>query len=55
VPLGGDIILAVEGIAMIPANAAKIRDTLTAMAPGSSYTVRVLRAGDVIELTGRLR
>jgi serine protease Do len=53
VPLGGDIILAVEGIAMTPANAAKIRDALAGLPAGASYTVRVLRAGDVLELTGR--
>src|SRR5262249_37170478 len=55
VPLGGDIILSVEGIKMDAANLAKIRDALTVKAPGSSFEATVLRAGKVLELTGRLR
>jgi len=53
VPLGGDIILAVDGVKAEPANLQKIRDGLTSKATGSSYKVTVLRAGKVIDLTGR--
>jgi S1-C subfamily serine protease len=53
VPLGGDIILAVDGVKAEPANLQKIRDGLTSKPTGSPYKVTVLRAGKVIELTGR--
>jgi serine protease Do len=53
VPLGGDIILAVDGVKSDPANLQKIRDVLTSKPTGSPYKVTVLRAGKVIELTGR--
>jgi serine protease Do len=52
VPLGGDIILSVDGISVAAANLAKIRETLARMPPGGSYKVRILRAGEVLELTG---
>ena len=55
VPLGGDIILAVEGIKAEAANLAKIRDALSSKASGASYKVTVLRAGKVLELTGRVQ
>ncbi|PYO55571.1 MAG: hypothetical protein DMD83_18955 [Candidatus Rokuibacteriota bacterium] len=55
VPLGGDILLSVEGIpAVSGANMAKIRDLLGSKAPGDSFKVTALRAGRVLELTGRL-
>jgi S1-C subfamily serine protease len=54
VPLGGDIVLAVEGIKAEAANLAKIRDQLSSKASGSPFKVTVLRAGKVVELTGRL-
>ena len=54
VPLGGDIILAVEGIKAEAANLTKIRDALSSKASGASYKVTVLRAGKVLELTGRV-
>jgi S1-C subfamily serine protease len=54
VPLGGDIILTVEGIKAEAANLAKIRDALSAKATGSAFKVTVLRAGKVVELTGRM-
>ena len=53
VPLGGDIVLSVEGIAASPANTPKIRDRLAALPPGSPYKVSILRAGQVLELTGK--
>jgi S1-C subfamily serine protease len=55
VPLGGDIILTVEGLKAEAANLAKIRDQLSAKAAGSPFKVTVLRAGKVIELTGRVQ
>jgi S1-C subfamily serine protease len=54
VPLGGDIILSVEGLKAEAANLAKIRDQLAAKASGSPFKVTVLRAGKVLELTGRM-
>src|SRR5262249_17781651 len=54
VPLGGDIILSVDGIKMDEANLTKIRDALTAKASGSPLKATVLRAGKVLELTGRV-
>ena len=55
VPLGGDIILSVEGIPMAPANAAKVRDTLGKLPAGAPYKVSILRAGQVLELTGKVQ
>ena len=51
--LGGDIILAIEGV---PADSAasmmKIRDHLATLKPGAPITATVLRKGRVLELTG---
>ena len=52
--LGGDIMLSVEGIKAEAANIIKIRDLLATKAPGSPFKATVLRAGRVLELTGRL-
>jgi len=53
IPVGGDIILSVDGIpALSEDNIEKIRNTLAARTPGSSFKMSVLRAGKVIELTG---
>jgi S1-C subfamily serine protease len=54
VPLGGDIILSVEGIPVVGANVGKIRDAMNTMPAGAPYTVSILRAGQVLELTGKL-
>jgi len=54
VPLGGDIILTVEGFKAEAANLAKIRDAMNSKATGSPFKVTVLRAGKVLELTGRV-
>jgi serine protease Do len=54
VPLGGDIILTVDGIKAEAANLAKIRDQMSAKTAGSPYKVSVLRAGRVLEMTGRI-
>ena len=55
VPLGGDIVLAVQGIPASAANMAGIRDALNQLGPGAPFTVRILRAGEVLELTGRMQ
>jgi serine protease Do len=52
--LGGDIILSVEGVpATNAANMAKVRDHLATMKPGQEIKAVILRAGRVIELTGK--
>jgi len=54
IPLGGDILLSVEGIPTgSPANLAKVRDVLASKAPGAPFKVTILRAGRVLELTGK--
>ena len=55
VPLGGDIILSVEGIPAAAANLAKIRDTMSQLPAGAPFKVTILRAGQVLELTGKVR
>ena len=54
-PLGGDIILAVEGIKAEAANLTKIRDLLSSKPVGSPYKVTVLRAGKVFDLSGKVQ
>ena len=54
VPLGGDIILSVQGIPSTAANAGRIRDAMNNLTSGASYTARILRAGEILELTGRV-
>jgi serine protease Do len=54
VPLGGDIILSVEGIPLAAGNLGMIRDTMNKLAAGAPYKVSILRAGQVLELTGTL-
>jgi S1-C subfamily serine protease len=54
VPLGGDILLKVDDVHAAPANLARIRDALAAKASGAPFKVSVLRAGRVLELTGRM-
>jgi serine protease Do len=55
VPLGGDIILAVEDIKAEATNLEKIRDLLSSKPVGSPYKVTVLRAGKVLELPGKVQ
>jgi serine protease Do len=53
IPVGGDIILSVEGIPVVSEeNIEKIRNQLAGAAPGSPFKMSVLRAGKVIDLTG---
>jgi serine protease Do len=55
VPLGGDIILSVDGVPTSAANLLKIRETLARAPSGASFTVTILRAGRVLELKGRVQ
>ena len=49
-----DIIISVEGIPAGPvANLVRIRDHLNSLKPGAPFKATVLRAGRVIELTGK--
>jgi S1-C subfamily serine protease len=54
VPLGGDIMLAVDGVHASAKNLARIRDALSAKPSGAPITVTVLRAGRVLQMTGRV-
>src|SRR5215470_14726693 len=54
IAVGGDIILSVDGLPIGPAgNIDRIRDDLAAKPAGSPFTMKVLRAGKVIELSGK--
>jgi serine protease Do len=53
VPLGGDIVLSVEGISAAAANGARIREAMSRLSSGAAFKVTILRAGEVLELTGR--
>ena len=54
VPLGGDIVLTVQGIPATAANLAKVRDELARMPAGSPVKMTILRAGQVLEVSGKL-
>jgi len=51
--LGGDIVLEALGHPMKPANLAKIREDLSRLRSGDPFQVTVLRAGRIIQLTGK--
>lgn len=52
--VGGDVILGVQGIEIDGVDdMARIRDALNALQPGDPFAVTVLRAGQLLELTGR--
>lgn len=55
VPLGGDIILTVDGLKVEAVNLGKIRDLLASKPAGSPFKVTVLRAGKVLDLTGKIQ
>jgi S1-C subfamily serine protease len=56
IPVGGDIILSVDDIPVVSEDhIEQVRGRLAALAPGARFTMRVLRAGKVIELTGSSR
>jgi serine protease Do len=53
IPVGGDIILSVEDIAVVSEeNIEKIRNRLAGATAGTPFKMNVLRAGKVIELSG---
>src|SRR5262245_46410500 len=54
VPLGGDIILAVDGIRMATPNVQKIRDHMAGLTSGAQLKVTVLRAGQLLDLTAKM-
>ncbi len=54
VPLGGDILLTVDGIHVSPANLVRIRELLNAKPSGAPFKVTALRAGRVLELNGKM-
>ena len=51
--LGGDIILAVNGMEILAGDASldRLYERMSTMAPGERVVTRVLRAGQVIELS----
>jgi S1-C subfamily serine protease len=54
IAVGGDVILSVDGIPVVSEDSIeKIRNKLAGAPPGSSFKVSVLRAGKVIELSGK--
>jgi len=54
IAVGGDIILSVDGIPVVSEdNIEKIRNKLAGTPLGTPFTMKVLRAGKVIELTGK--
>ena len=53
IPLGGDIIMTVNGISASGANLVKIRESMSTLPPGGTFKVSVLRAGQIVELTGK--
>jgi S1-C subfamily serine protease len=54
VPLGGDILMTVDGIHVSTPNLVRIRDLMNAKRTGDSFKVTALRAGKVLELTGKV-
>jgi S1-C subfamily serine protease len=53
--VGGDIILKIDGLVLgTVADLVKVREHLGNLASGKTYTITVLRAGKVIDLTGRV-
>ncbi|HTO10029.1 MAG TPA: trypsin-like peptidase domain-containing protein [Candidatus Binatia bacterium] len=50
-PLGGDIILEVQGIVPKTANLTKVREVMSRLRPGDALKVKILRAGKVLELS----
>jgi hypothetical protein len=54
VPLGGDIVLSVQGLPASAANLARIRDAMSGLSSGTAFKATILRAGEVLELTGHV-
>ena len=56
IPVGGDIILSVDGIPVVSEdNIEKIRNKLASVPGGTPFTISVLRGGKVIELAGKTK
>ena len=55
IPVGGDILLSIDGIPVNgkPNDFARIRAHLSSLSPGNPFTVTVLRKGQVLDLTGK--
>ena len=53
VPLGGDIVLSIDGIGVDTANIPRIRDHMNRLQSGNAYKITILRAGQVLELSGK--
>ena len=53
VPLGGDIVLSIDGIGIDTANIERIRDHMNRLQSGNAYKITILRAGQVLELSGK--
>ena len=52
--MGGDIILSVEGVPVGQADDhEKIRNILIKKAAGAPFSMKILRSGTVVELTGK--
>src|SRR5262249_31937994 len=55
VVLGGDVILTVQGIPVVDlASYEKMRAVLAKLGPGGALSIKILRAGEIMELTARL-
>jgi len=52
--VGGDIILAINGIAVSREAGNKIQQSLAASRSGDPLKIRVLRAGKIVELEGKI-
>jgi serine protease Do len=53
--VGGDIILKIDGITIANArDLVTIRERLGSLPSGKAYTITVLRAGKILDLTGRV-
>ena len=49
--LGGDVVLSIHGtVCDGPHNFSAIKDQITALKPGENFVIKVLRAGEVIDL-----
>jgi S1-C subfamily serine protease len=55
IPVGGDILLSIDGIPVTgkQSDFVKIRERLSSLSPGSPFKITVLRKGQVLELTGK--
>jgi S1-C subfamily serine protease len=54
IAVGGDIILSVDGMPIgSPENIERLRNELAGKPPGSLFKMKVLRAGKILELTGK--